>query len=494
MKILGISDGVDAGAALCIDDHLAAAERQDTFDYLPRSRAFPWAATEDVLRRARATAGEVRTIAVAGRITPPFFLRRRPGLRRVLGDAFSATLEVGVFYQAVLRQSGLAALEADRAADWLAERFEDRGFRGRLFLVDIHTALANVAYRSQDDDDLLLITLHPLGDGVSFAVHRGNLGQIDRVFEQQGFSSLHLHLVRCARALGYDDVLSMWKGVGPRTDPELVAALAEQLHADHHKLSHARYPLPQDRRIYDLLRRADPAVGAASVRANLSRAITEVVRYHVRQHDRGRIAVAGDVFLDRRLVADLAAIPEVESVYCPSDPGAAALACGAALYAAGTPMRRALGPERDPSVPPSTPDPGRIAAWLRDGEDVAWFSGASGIWSWHRGDRCIWSLRANGRPAWRELPGTFDAERARKLAPALRAGSALPHLRPDEPARADAILADEGLLAAVLERLDGGPIYLRRMKHRGVRVATVADAEACVRNERIPHLVYGSAR
>lgn len=489
MRILGLSDGLDGGAALAIDDHLAAAEHQSSFDRTERSRAFPWDAVDDVLRRTSTDPSDVRAIAVAGRITPPFFLRRRPTLRRIFGDAFSSALDLGVFYQAMLRQTGLVALEADRAADWLADRFKGRGFGGRLYLVDIHTALANVAYRTQDDDDLLIVTLHPLGDGVSFAVHLANLGQIDRIFEQKGFSTLHVHLARCARALGFDDVLSMWKGVADHADPEIVAALSSHLYLDVHKLSHANYPLPQDGRVYDLLRRTDPAIGAASVRANLSEAVCALVRYHVRLHDRGRIAVAGDVFHDRRLVADLAAIPEVESVYCPEDPGSGSLAIGAALHAAGTPMRSAMAPATDPDLPTtgSLAEAATIAGWLRDGQDVAVFSGASGAWSWHRGDRCIWSLEERGRPVFRELPEPLDPSSTR-LVPSLRAGSGLPRVEAGAPERRDVVLADDGLLSEVSALLDR-PVHLRRMKLSGTRVATVGDAERCVRVEGIPRLV-----
>lgn len=487
MRILGLSDGLDGGAALAVDDHIAAAEHQSSFDRTERSRAFPWEAVDDVLARTSTAPEDIRTIAVAGRITPPFFLRRRPTLRRLFGDAFSSALDLGVFYQAMLRQTGLAALEADRAADWLSARFAGRGFPAKLYLVDIHTALANAAYRTQDDDDLLIVTLHPLGDGVSFAVHLANVGQIDRIFEQKGFSTLHVHLARCARALGFDDVLSMWKGVGPTTDPELMAVLADHLYVDVHKLSHARYPLPQDGRVYDLLRRADPAVGAASVRANLSNAVVELVRYHVRQHDRFKVAVNGDVFHDRRLVADLAAIPEVESVYCPEDPGSGSLALGAALHAAGTAPTSALGPATDPRLPTTGApvDAVEIASWLEAGEDVAVFGGASGSWSWHRGDRCIWSLAERGRPAVRELPDGLEPS-VSKLRPALRAGSALP--RTGDGERKDLVLADEGLLADVTELL-GRPVHLRRMKLGGTRVASLDDAERCARVERVRRLV-----
>lgn len=395
MNILGVSDGLDGGAALCRGDRLVAAEAQSAFDGAPHSRAFPWDAVHDVLRRGRIAPPDVNVVAVAGRITPPFFLRRHPSARALFRDPFSAAMDLGVFYQAMLRQTGLAALQADRAADWLAGRFEQRGFEGRLVLVDIHTALANAAYRSQTDDDLLIITLHPLGDGVSFAVHRAALGQIDRVFEQKGFSTLHVHLERCASVLGFSSVREMWANVGT-PDPELTAALSSHLYLDHHKLSHARYPLPQDRRVYDLLGRSAPAAGAASVRANLSAAVVGLVRYHVRQYDIPRLAVAGDVFHERRLLQDIAALPEVHSVWCPTDPGSGALAFGAAAYTAGLDLRADRKGDVDPAGPTGEPvDVDTIVDVLRGGGSVAWMSGRGGLAA-DDGDRGLWRLHGPG--------------------------------------------------------------------------------------------------
>src|SRR5690606_13407670 len=121
---------------------------------------------------------------------------------RLVRDPFSPGRDLGVFYQAMLRQTGLGALEADRAADWIQDQLATRGFRPqRTVLVDIHRALSAVAYRCQPDDDVVAFTLHPMGDGVSVGVHRGLTGQIDRVWSQKGFSALHVHLERCATSI-----------------------------------------------------------------------------------------------------------------------------------------------------------------------------------------------------------------------------------------------------------------------------------------------------
>ena len=49
MVILGVADGLDASAALVVDSALVAVSAQERHDQVPRSRAFPWAAIDDVI-------------------------------------------------------------------------------------------------------------------------------------------------------------------------------------------------------------------------------------------------------------------------------------------------------------------------------------------------------------------------------------------------------------------------------------------------------------
>lgn len=393
MHVLGIADGPDASAALCIDDRLAALEKQASFDAGTRARSFPWDAAVDVLRRAGAEKSDVRTIAIAGRITPPLAVRRHPILRRLTSSAFSGALDLGVFYQAMLRQTGLGALQADNAADWLAVKLGTRGFQGKLVLVDIHTALANAVYRFQDGDDVLICTLQPLGDGVSFAVHRGAFGQIDRVFDQKGFSSLHVHLHRCAEALECPDLRGIWTLAGGHSfDQVVVDELSHHLRSAGDRLSRAHYPFPTGRRdVYRTLRSVDRRTAAASVRENLRVAVCEVIAHHVRKHRVPDVLLAGEGFVDPTLVDAIRDLDGIHSVRALPDPGYGSLALGAAAYAAGLPMRDIPCSAVDPEVQ-GTPDVNAVIQALRVGRSVVRFSGRSVVDPFRDGDRCTWSL------------------------------------------------------------------------------------------------------
>lgn len=550
MLILGVSDSHDAGAALVIDDRVVSCELQERCDRQPRSRAFPWGAADVVLEQAGVRPADVDLIAVAGRYTPPFFLRRHPTLRMMASSAFSPLIDAQVFFQAMLRQSGMGALEADRAAEWLEARALERGYRPqRTLMVDIHKALAEGAFRSQPSEDCHVITLHPQGDGVSFAVHRGVVGQLDRLWEQKGFASLHVHLARCVHAVGLRPVVDdrAFRAMAARAapDPELVAALGTRLRAEGPRLSRQTYPMPTRPTdgVYGALARVSPEVAAASVAANLRDTVASVVRHHLISARSGDVALAGDVVDDPRLVADLAQLSSIDRLWVGPQPGFAALALGAAQSVSGlapsllpTPglgrsvsepqLAHALNAAGFPHRRPR--DINRaVADLLAAGKPVARFTGSAGFGRYGLGSRAV-LLRADDvaglaklrdqlalpeteEPGflWLEDPTEGHIVDLNKLRGPARYGSAAPRvdarLRARYPAamlpdgRVRLILVDDGSdaeLAAILTRLReqtgcGGLVALPLAGPSVPLVALPADAIGLWRQAGLTSLQLG---
>lgn len=464
MVILGIADGADSSAALVIDGQLVAVECEERLDRTPKSHTFPWAAVKEVLEEAGLRSEHVDLVAVAGRFTPPFFLRRHPGLRKMARDAFSPAMDAQVFYQAMLRQSGFGALEADRAADWIRDQLRAKGFHmQRVVMVDVHQALAAAAYRCQPDDDVLSVTLHPMGDGVSVAVHRGVAGQVDRLWAQKGFSTLHVHLQRCAAALGYDactELDRVW-ALAARGEPDtaLLRHLDRHLHADGPNLSRRSYPIPSTRAeaVYKALVQAEPEVAAASVLENLCEAVCGVVAYHLRSEEIRDLALAGAIADNPRLVAAVAELPEVRTLFASPFSGFGSLGPGAAVYLAGISphllpvpglgreyhapqCQRALTMAGLRGVRASDPAEA-VAGLLETGGAVARFQGRSGLGRYGLGSRTV-LVRADdpaavaearsalGRLeeeepgcAWVPTPGDGEIHQVAKLEVALRYGN-----------------------------------------------------------------------
>jgi len=404
--ILGLADGQDAGAAVVVDDQLVAAVEQERLDRLAHTQSFPWEAAELALQEAGLTPADVDQVAVAGRFSPAFFLRRHPELRRLATDSFSPLHDVHVFYQALLRQTGVGALEADRAAEWIEDRLHQRGYRQRrTVLVDIHRALAEAAHRSQPRDPVLVITLNPRGDGVALAAYRGAIGQLDCLWAQKGFASMHVHLQRCLAAIGLDpldDGLAWALAAEAEADPELQAHLDRMLYADGPALSRKRYPMPERRSDYRRLAAVPVDVAAATLLANVCRAVCGVVRYHARKAGMRRVALGGGVFENPWLVREVARLDEIDEVWTSPLQGWASLALGAASsvggLAPGVPAGPGLGtslPDLAPLVQGKQSEPASTAAVvqrLRAGEPVGRCSGRGGFGRHGGGSRSVLCL------------------------------------------------------------------------------------------------------
>ncbi len=348
MNILGLADGTDAGAALLVDDRVVAAVEQERLDRRPHSRGIPWAAADEALKVAGLSRRDVDIVAIAGRFSPPFFLRRHPNWRHLAHDAFSPLLDVTVFYQALLRQSGFGALEAARTGEWFHERLQERGFAmRRTMLVDVHRCLAEAAHRCQPREPVLVLTLHPNGDGVALATYRGSVGQLDQLWAQKGFASLHVHLKRCLAAMDLpegDEGLAWCLATRGEPDPALVHHLDRMFRADGPRLSRKRYPFPERRDAYEPLSRVPVEVAAASMFENLAQVVCDLVRFHVGRSGLRRVAVGGGVFENPWLVARIAELPEVDEVWTPPLQGWASMALGAAASVGGMAPGMLQGP------------------------------------------------------------------------------------------------------------------------------------------------------
>ncbi len=118
MVILGVGDGLDAGAALVVDDRPVAVEAQERLDRVPRSRAFPWGAVDAVLQESGLRERDVDLIAVAGR----FALRGCPAL--VALPLASGTEPVAAVPADALRVHREARLDAMVMRPWVVRALD----------------------------------------------------------------------------------------------------------------------------------------------------------------------------------------------------------------------------------------------------------------------------------------------------------------------------------------------------------------------------------
>lgn len=507
MVILGIADGLDSGAALVVGGEVVATTTQASLDRAPRSRVFPWTACNDVLEAAGLGRPDVDMVAVAGRFTPPFFLRRFPALRALGGDdPFSPAMDAHVAYQAALRWSGFGAFQEDRTAAWFQQILDRKGFYPqRTVMVDMHRALADAAYRCQPHDDVLAVTAHPKADGASVAVFQGRGGLLLPRFRDSALSVLHTHLQRCTAAVGLDpvgDLPLLWAEAGRGSaDPELVSRLGRRLTSVGRRPSWRAYPVPDDlplaSSLFDRLREVDPRVAAASILDNLVEALGGVVRTHVLRHGVRRVVLGGALFENPRLVARIAEGLDADDVFALPEPGSRSLPLGAATEQGGVAPQRLPGPglgrrydarqcalalEASAATPAEVDDVLDAAARiLAAGGAVARFQGPGGAGHFGGGSRSVLvraddpeavaRARALLRRDPREEPGcawdggTGGLLHADNMTEALRVGSVAPRadaafaeahpavVAPDGRVWLRKVGADEVNLSALLARL-----------------------------------------
>ncbi len=345
MNILGLADGPRPSAALYIDGTLVSVRTELQGLSLDRF-GIPWKAAEAVLHDGGLSPADVDHVAVAGKFTPMLLLRQHPRLRRLGGDAFSPARDLHPLAQGFLRQSGLGALESDRAADWWTAQLKSRGYgQRRLQLVAIHRALAAAAYRCQADDDVLVVSMHPMGDGVVAAIHRGEAGFLELVWEQRGSSALQVHLTRCAKVLGFAGTADMVElselAASGVADGDIVRELEGWLHVREGEIHGHRRPVPGLRRdrVYTMLEKASRADAAASLLVNLRGAVCKLVSWHLRAEAIQDVVLCGSLLHDPRLVNAVAALPSVSTVTALPLIAGAELAVGAAASLGGVAPR-----------------------------------------------------------------------------------------------------------------------------------------------------------
>jgi len=358
MIILGIADNHDAGAAVVVDGRLVSAVNQERIDRVKNSGAFPWGAIDSALELADVSARDVERIVVGTGFTPSAFLRANPKLhheRRSEGQ-FSPLLHAYVVYQSSLRATGLHTIEIDACQKILEKRLRERPFtQATVQLMDHHRAHAHGAYRTQDDDHCLILTVDAMGDGTTATAGVGKHGHIDFLWRQSGLASVNAFYGKVTELLGFTANRHEGKitGLAAYVTPpaELVAHLARRVHfkaPGFSKVSRRR-PDRADDPYWARLRDYSREEVASAAQKVLEDAVVPFVRHWVEQTRVRNVALAGGIFANVKLNQRIAELDEVDDLWIMPHMGDGGLAVGGALGSAGVAPEQMtsafLGPE-----------------------------------------------------------------------------------------------------------------------------------------------------
>ncbi|NOY27633.1 MAG: hypothetical protein GXP62_17345, partial [Oligoflexia bacterium] len=348
MIVLGIADNHDSGAAVVIDQRVAAAVNQERVDRVKNSGAFPWGAIDAALDQAGVSARDVDRVAVGTGFTPSALLRALPGRHhaaRTQGQ-FSSLLHGYIVYQSFLKATGLFTLEVDLCEDILRRRLRQRPLQSAaLEMMDHHRAHAEGAYRTQDSEDCLVLTVDAMGDGSSATASRGHGGDLDLLWRQSGLASVNTFYSRVTEILGFRPNRHEGKITGLAAYVEPPPALLKHMRRriafqapGFTTVSALRIEKPQDRFWSQLARWSREEVAAAAQRA-LEEAVVAFVAHWIDQTGCPRVAVAGGVFANVKLNQRIAELPQLQSLWVYPHMGDGGLAVGAALASVGAAPR-----------------------------------------------------------------------------------------------------------------------------------------------------------
>ena len=350
MLTLGLTDNHDASAALVHDGKLVAACGQERIDRVKNSGAFPWGAMDAVLDSTGTRYRDVDQVIVGSAFTPSWLLRRFPSLhhnRKEAGGQFSPLLNAYIIYQVALRSLKAQGLELRACQRLLENKIRDRGLAPqRVVLLDHHAAHAHSAYRSQERDEVLVVTIDAMGDGISATAWRGKDGGLERLFSQSGFAAVNTYYSRVTEYLGFRPNRHEGKITGlaayTAAPQELTDHFAKQLRFLGPGFSRTNYLRRQrkDDRFFRVLESYSREEIAAALQANLETAVTQLVGYWVQRSGLTHVAVAGGIFANVKLNQRIAELPEVATLWVYPNMGDGGLAAGAAMVGGNVAPKR----------------------------------------------------------------------------------------------------------------------------------------------------------
>lgn len=345
MRVLGISDNHNAGAALVVDGRLVAAVNEERIIRRKNALAFPTRSIAEVLRLGGLKPSQIDLIVVAGEITPSFLLRCLPGLhqgaKRTSGQ-FGLLFNLYTYYQVAARAL-VWPYRLDRLLSrWvLARRLRRLGFSCAVRMHDHHLAHAQAAFLCGPFDEALVITADAMGDGVTATVRVGHPdGRLETLFEQSGLAALNPYYSRVTELLGFVPNRHEGKitGLAAYGDPEKLAPLFRRsLRAKNGRFSNLGNPLRHSRHFgwYRHLVGESKEDVAAACQAVLEEAVTAFVDHWMRRTGQTNLALAGGIFENVKLNQRVRELPSVERVSIFPNMSDGGLATGAALGAAG---------------------------------------------------------------------------------------------------------------------------------------------------------------
>lgn len=342
MKILGIWDGHDSGAALITGDRILFAINEERLSRRKLEIVFPVRAIQACLDYTGTSAAEIADIAIStsdfaktlGRVMPSlkeeyYLLRRRKKAPK--GSSF---FKKKMKY--TLTEYPPFPVTRMISRFMVRKHLEELGFQNfRLHLVDHHFCHAATAAFCSAFEDGLVITLDGLGDGLSGSIYRYTGGMLEKAGSLSARHSLGIffeHVTNLMNMRELEDegkVMALANYAYPI--PDARNPLMDLIHVEGMTIR-CRY---SSLKMYDVLSRIlwqyPSEQFAYMAQRTLEVKVLELVQNAIKETGLDHVCLAGGVFSNVKLNRLLRLLPDVKGCFVFPHMGDGGLALGAAF-------------------------------------------------------------------------------------------------------------------------------------------------------------------
>ena len=346
MKILGIHDGIDSGAAIIVDGKIVSAIGEERVIRSKLAWGFPRAAIRACMEVAEVGPEDIDLVAVATKnnylieeITrfKGWYETRKGFVRLVFMSMASriSTMAVRLGFLEKLYYSLRTPMFIHRRRRIRRIMKEEFGFNCPVEFVDHHLAHASSAYYSSGYDDATVITLDGGGDGISSSVYDVRNGKFTRINENTSLNSIGNFYSYVTHICGFTTHKHEGKitGLAAYGEPKYIDLFRSLLEVKNGKINNKskHFGTNAIKRITDSLpegySRADLA---ASVQQFLEEVCTKYISHWSEKTGLKNLALAGGVFANVKVNQRLHELGEGLEIFVSPAMGDDGVASGAA--------------------------------------------------------------------------------------------------------------------------------------------------------------------
>jgi carbamoyltransferase len=345
--ILGVHDGLDAGAVLIDKGKIITAVNEERFTRRKNDVGFPFNSIKYVLNNVNPEdIGAVAIAWISGaalirRFFPFFEDKRRLIWRREIPEPSDITLRLlNLAYFFHNQKPKILWNNLGKTTKFiLNKKLSKVGIKSKkIFFIDHHMCHASSAYYTSGFDPCLIITLDGSGDGLCGSICIGENGEIERMKEFSANSSLGVFFGAVTFSLGMkysEDELKVMS-LAPYSKPIEIEELKKIVNIKNGKL-YSSFSTKNEFLLSNWIRKHilskySKEELAYATQKHLEDCVLEIIKNNIEEFDIHKIALSGGIFSNVILNMKISQLPFVKDMFVFPHFSDGGLAAGAALF------------------------------------------------------------------------------------------------------------------------------------------------------------------